>query len=386
MDSRLPAAAVCSVALFVGWAAGAPAEEVQPPRLIGVNYECLYHRYTTPDAVLRRDFERFRRDGLNVVSVHLYWQRLEGDVRGDYSGTGRFRGRTGPIYGDPFLAEVKRVIRLAHASGLQVLVTFHTLWNMSWCTPAYVKDPTCGECQTLAILRDPAMQDAFAATVAHAVDALKGTPGIWAWALLNEPWFWPKRLEPPYDRVDQRAMAVRLVERLAKIVKVKDGRPVTVRFVSMHTWRRPDGTTGHKNIFVDDWRWDARLIGALDFVSLNAYRPAESALHAEWRRILAENVRGIAQRFGKPVLITEFGSDSDDDAVQARNVEASIRFMQTLPVRGWLGWMWNSERETGGGCGKPGKGFNLCADDKGTPRRAYRVLTASATSRPSAAR
>jgi len=349
------------------------------PRFVGVNYECLYHRYTTPDPILQRDFARFRRDGLNVISLHLYWQRLEGNTRGDYGGQRRLKRWRGEIYGDPFLDQVKRVIRAAHGQGLRVLVTFHTLWNMAWCTPDYVKDPTCGKTQTLAILRDPGMQDAFVATVSHAIDALKGTPGIWAWALLNEPWYWPKTLEPPHDKIDQRQMAVRLVERLARIVKDKDGRPVTVRFVSMHTWKRPDGTTGWTNIFVRDWQWDERLFGVLDFVGLNAYRPEDPALHADWRRVTTENVRGVKRRFGKPVLITEFGADSDDDDRQSRRMSASIELFRTLPVCGWLAWMWNSEKETGGGCGKPGVGYNLCRDINGAPRAAYELLKASTT-------
>ncbi len=342
--------------------------------VVGVNYLSLYHRYTTPESVLRRDFSRFRRDGISVVSLSLHWQRLEGDKEGDFSGKFSMKGRRGELYGDPFLEQVRRVIRVADDCGLKVLVTFHTLWNEAWCTPNYVVDPVTGRVQTLAILRSEGMQDAFVKAVEHAVAKLAGEEGIWAWAVLNEPWYWPKKLPPPFERVDQRGMAIKLVRRLSEIVKGLDGRPVTVRFVNFHIWRRKDGGWGWKNIFVDDWGWDERLFSALDFVGLNAYMPKPEELRPAWRKVLTENVLGIRRRFAKEVLITEFGWPSDDDAEQARAYEEMLSVYKSLPLMGWLAWAWNSEKETGGGCLRPGMGFNLCKDFEGRPRRAYFVL------------
>ena len=111
---------------------------------VGVNYLSLYHTYRTPDAVLRRDFMRFKRDGLSVISLSLYWYRIEGDEPGDFSGANTTNGRRG-FYGDAFLERVKRVIEIAHRCGLRVIVSFHTLWgkrDSAWCTPDYVKDPS----------------------------------------------------------------------------------------------------------------------------------------------------------------------------------------------------------------------------------------------------
>ncbi|HID07744.1 MAG TPA: hypothetical protein EYP10_11435, partial [Armatimonadetes bacterium] len=303
---------------------------------------------------------------------------IEGDEPGDFSGANTTNGRRG-FYGDAFLERVKRVIEIAHRCGLRVIVSFHTLWgkrDSAWCTPDYVKDPLTGDNIGLAIVRSEQLKESFIRAMTHAIERLAGTDGIWAWAILNEPWYFPHKLPAPYQHIDQKEMFIDIIQRLAKVVKRVDGRPVTVRFVNMHTWRDARGKARFKNIFVEDWNWDNRLFDALDFISFNAYLPSDPSIYPAFVQTLKQNVQGCVKR-GKSVFITEFGFKSDDDAIQARAYERTIAVFQQLPLQGWLAWLWNSERELGGGAGKPGKGFNLSADVNGTPRRAYFVLAKS---------
>jgi hypothetical protein len=354
--------------LMLALAAAAPAQEA------GVNYLGRWHMYRTPEAILKRDFERFRRDGLTVIVVALYWYRLEGPQRGDFTGEAG-----GEFYGDRFLAEVKRVIETARASGLKVLVAFHTLWgdDSEWCTPAYVRDPVSGKRQGAAIYRSEEMEQAFLDATTHAVQFLRGTPGIWAWAVLNEPWYWPHTLPAPHEGIDQKASTIDLIGKLSRMVHDLDGRPVTAKFVNMHTWRNADGSAGWKNIFVEDWGWDQRLLDALDFVGLNAYRPDEPELVDVWQKTLTENVRGLRER-RKAVWITEFGTETNDDARQAEGVRLTTAFFRGLPVEGWIVWFWQSDQtERPDEFGYPGKGFNVCGDGEGDGRPGYEALVQS---------
>jgi hypothetical protein len=331
----------------------------------GVNYLSLYHLYSTKyttNEILRSDFSRFKQDGINVISLSLYWYRLEGNVRGSYDGSD---AKMGP-YGDRFLDDVKRVIGVAHEYGIEVLVTFHTLWgtDSSWCTPDYVIDPVSGKNIGLAIVRSEEMKGAFVDMVNHTVRYLAGTPGIWAWALLNEPWYWPHELDPPFDGINQNEGFIDLIQRLSTVVKESDGRPTTIRFASSS-----NGT----NIFVDDWGWDQRIFDALDFISFNAYMTIHPELVNAWMNITSTNVIGCVNR-GKRVWVTEFGYKSDDDTLQSSHIRQTVEFYTTLPIDGWIAWYWRSDAAPAGwqeNPGQIGKGMDLCASADGTPRPAY---------------
>jgi len=338
----------------------------------GVNYLSLYHLYSTTDDILRRDFSRFQKDGINVISLSLYWYRLEGNLRGSHDGI----HPDGSPYGRRFLDDVKRVIGIAHEYGIKVLVTIHTLWgedDSPWCTPDYVIDPVSGQNTGLAIVRSEDMKQAFIDMFNHTVRYLAGTPGILAWALLNEPWYWPHTLSPPYENINQKENFIDLIQKLSKIVKTLDGRLATVRFVNAHTWIGDDGVPRIKNIFIDDWGWDQRLFDALDFISFNAYIPEDSGLQDTWRNMTKENVVGSLQR-NKRIWITEFGSNSDNDAIQSDYCREMVEFYKTLPIDGWVAWFWRSDAAPPGwneNPGEMGKGFNLCASAEGLPRPAY---------------
>src|SRR3989304_7915544 len=90
----------------------------------GVNYNTV-RMFDVSDVILHRDFSRFQRDGINVISLSLYWYRLEGNTRGDYDGV----YADGTPYGSSFLEHVKRFIRVARIYELKVMVTFHTGWG-----------------------------------------------------------------------------------------------------------------------------------------------------------------------------------------------------------------------------------------------------------------
>lgn len=346
----------------------------------GVNYLSLYHMYSsehTTNDILHRDFSQFQRDGINVISLSLYWYRLEGNTRGDYDGEyKRFPEGIGGSYGERFLEDVKRAISIAHEYGIGVLVAFNTLWgsDSTWCTPDYVIDPVTGENIGLAVVRSEDMKQAFISMFNYTVRCLAHTPGIWAWAVLNEPWYWPHELPPPYQEVNQKENFIDLIKKLSDIVKTLDGKPITVKFPSTHTWIKADGVPMMKNIFVDDWSWDQRIFDALNFISFNSYITKHPELYSTWKNFTTEDIVGSFQR-SQRVWITECGLDSDNGTIQADNYRNMIDLYETLPIDGCIAWFWESDHDEPGIWGGPGRGMNVCADaNTGEGRQAYREL------------
>jgi hypothetical protein len=320
----------------------------------GINFLSEYHRYDPKfltDAVIDRDFSLFKSNDIGTISISLYWYRIE-DKRG--------------IYNDTFLSNIKRVCEIADSHGLRVLVTFHTLWSFNdsaWCTPDYVIDPVTGLNEGLAIVRDEDMRKAFLDMAQYTITYLKGTRGIWAYALLNEPWYYPRSLPAPYDKIDQRENFMTLIQAMADMVH-SSGSICTVRFVNVK-----DGTI---NLFETDFKWDSRIFSSLNFISFNAYLPSSSANVETWKTLTTYNVEGCKSR-GKLVWITEFGYLSDDDELQRQKILTSMNFFYTLRVEGVIPWFWRCDYIPKGydeNPGQVGKGMNLCKDFSGTPRPA----------------
>lgn len=340
------------------------AETVQQK---GINYQSVWHWYNsdyTTDDILHRDFSRFKNDGINYISLTLFWYRLEGDTRGDYGGTDEY----GTTYGEPFLDDVKRVIAVADQYGLKVMLSIHTLWgpDSTWCTPDYVIDPVTGLNEASAVVRSQEMRDAFIDMFFHTVDYLKGTQNIWCWAL-NEPWYWPNVLEPPFENIDQKENFITLFQEMNGIVESLDGRPFTVRFPSVHS--EPEYVT---DIFADNWGWDERIFMTLDFITFTTYLPDNPSLLEDWKFITSNNVAGSVQK-GSNVWIAEFGSDGDDNK-QAEDYRTMLGHLKTLPVEGIFPWTWRSD-VAGMEWDAPGMGYNICADaEAGLGRPAYQVF------------
>jgi hypothetical protein len=336
-----------------------------------------YHEYVpkyTTDTILNRDFAKFQKDGITVISLSLYWYRIEGNIKGSYDG----KLPDGSIYGDTFLANIKHVIAVANQYGIKVLVTFHTLWGdeSTWCTPDYVIDPVTGKNVGLAIVRSPEMRQAYINMVKHTTSYLAGTPGIWAWAVLNEPWYWG-RVSNEHDFVTSNGKTQRdnfliLFQDLSNTVKSNDGRPVTIRFCNAKEYKGSDGTPYVKNIFTDDWNMDSRLFNALDFVSFNVYPPNYSKNEANWQSITKTNIVDSSQR--KQVWITEFGDKSSNEIDQANAYASLISFFKTLPVTGIIAWQWTSGSVSDANSQST---WNLCSNSNtGKVKPAYNALVA----------
>jgi len=307
-----------------------------------VNYLTLYHLYDTPTEVLKRDFARFKNDGINIIVIVMYWYRLE-STQGKYN--------------QQFINNVIRVANLANGFGLRVMIDFHTLVGTedAWSNPSYVGSG-------MNLILSPPIGKAYVSMVKWALEQLKVLPNIWAYALLNEPWYWP------LDN-SRKNEWISLINTLSGTAKSIDKRPVTIRFIS--------------DLFERDWGWDSRLINALDFISLNAYIWPNAPNDIYWKNFgqyIAglSNIAEKARRLGKQIAITEFGYSTADDTLQAQMYQQYMDIFHSVSnLIGWASWEWDIGYDPNNPSWNAPGGFGISIPASGAPRPAYYVLAHS---------
>jgi len=326
---------------------------------VGVNYLSLYYMYSntyTANDTLRRDFNNFQQDGIDTISLCLPWYRLEGDTRGSYDGV--YADKT--PYGRRVLDNIKRIVQIAKEYDIKVIFTIHTLWgpdDSPWCTPDYVIDPISNKNIGLAVVRSEEMKQAFVDMFNYTVQYLVDTPGIYAFALLNEPWYWG-RTASEHDFITsngktQKENFIEIIQEMSNMVDQYYGCKKTIRFIC--------------SLFQRDWNWDQRIFDALDFISFNAY--PSPALGNSYLDLIRNNVEGCIQR-NKQVWITEFGYATSDDLEQQQVYRYAVSFFKTLPIEGYIAWFWRGDSSISNP-GSLGSGYNLCKNIEGEPRPAY---------------
>jgi arabinogalactan endo-1,4-beta-galactosidase len=324
------------------------AEAAKNPRptpvqkYIGVNYVTLYHAYDTPSTVLNRDFTKFQKDGINTIVILVFWYRVESAP---------------DVYNQEFINNVIRVCKVADKYGIKVMIDFHTLVGEgdTWSNPKYVG-------AAMNLITDTKIANRYIAMIKWTVGQLKSLPNIWAYSVLNEPWYWP--LEE-----SRKTNFINLIVNASAAVKSINNKPITVRFVAP--------------IFERDWSWNSRLLGALDFISLNAcvWENAPSAIY--WKNINEYTV-GLnylntqADKVGKKLVITEFGYETSDNALQAEKYRDYINVFKSIPsLMGWLSWGWDSGYDPNNPTWNAIGRFSIVEQVTGKPRPAYSILVSS---------
>ena len=308
-------------------------------RHVGVNYLTLYYFYDTSTNILERDFSMFKKDGIDTIAIAMCWYRLESS-----------KG----VYNQEFINNVIRVSNIASKYGLQVMINFHTLIGQrdSWSNPQYVD-------VAMNLITNPDIARAYVAMVKWAVTQLKALQNVWAYSVLNEPWYWP---------LDEwrKTNWINLIVDLSKTVKLVTNKPITVRFVA--------------DLFERDWGWDSKLLGALDFISLNTYASQSATNDIYWNDFdeLKAGLTSISQTAaaqGKQIVITEFGYETSDDTLQSDKYRAYTDiFKSTLNVIGWLSWGWDCEHDKNNPTWTACAQYSIVRQATGTPRPAYSVL------------
>ena len=316
-----------------------PVSAVSVPRHIGINYLTLYQKYDTPYSRLQHDFALFAKNGINTIAISLYWYRIE---------------LSEGAYDSQFISNVTRVVKIAETFGLSVMIDFHTLIGNSdaWSNPPYVGSG-------MNLITKPTVAADYVAMVSWAVTQLRGLPNIWAYSVLNEPWYWP--LTPL-----SKSNWINLIVQLTRTVKAIDPKPVTVRFIG--------------DIFERDWTWNATLIRSLDFLSINAYLSVNSSGPNYWNtwsnlRAGLGDIVQHASSLRTKVQITELGFPTPNDALQEAVYNQYSDVFKTLPnLSGWLSWGWDSSYDPNHPSWSAIGEYSIDARSTGIPRPAFYVL------------
>jgi hypothetical protein len=274
----------------------------------------------------------------------IYWYRVE-------SSQG--------VYNQQFINNVIRVCNVAAQYGLEVMIDFHTLIQESdaWSNPEYVG-------VGMNLIANSTTASSYVAMVSWTIRQLRGVPNIWSYAVLNEPWYWP--LEQW-----RKTNWINLSVDLSRAVKAITDRPVTIRFVGA--------------LFERDWNWNSTLLGALDFISLNAYVQPEQPWEIYWRTFdqYKTGLTNLAQKalsLGKPVAITEFGANTSSDSEQMEWYQKYLAIFRSTPgLMGWFTYGWDSGYDPNNPNFTQIGDYTICDRLTGTPRPAYYVLESGKT-------
>jgi hypothetical protein len=76
---------------------------------------------------------------------------------------------------------------------------------------------------------------------------------------------------------------------------------------------------------------------------------------------------------GKKIVISEFGTGTNNDVVQAYKMKEMVKVFQDLKITEWSAFMWRADQSYGVP-DKPGEGYNLALNENGDPRLAFNFL------------
>jgi hypothetical protein len=179
---------------------------------------------------------------------------------------------------------------------------------------------------------------------------LKDIPNIHSWQMMNEPY----RREWAAD-VSVEAW-LELWGEMKTVFKMHSDKPVSIRFAE-------DSLS--KSFHFDH---DPRIYELLDYVSINWYE-------VNTVENLTKTVADI-RKYGKTVMISEFGYETPDDLTQQVKVDGYIALFQRLGISEVTAFFWRADYAKGEPS-PPGQGYNLAKDVYGTPRPAFFTLRAS---------
>lgn len=298
----------------------------------GVNYFSTHNHYEPfylTDEVLNRDFGFFQSRGLKYVTLCAIWKYLEPELG---------------VYNEEAIDDIARVCSVASQYNLKVNINFYTMMGEGslkmpeWLSPRKFET---------VFLNETAHQ-AWLDFLDHCASRLNNEE-IWSWHMMNEPY----RREWACDvSIDD---FIQLWTEMKAVFKSYSDRPVSVRFAA--------------NSIEPSYHFnnDPRLYTLFDYLAVNYYE--EFCPPENFTRIIS-----TAQQNNCPVIVTEFGSETDDDAAQTSEYQEILTLFRNLGITDCIAWMWRADYNSDNP-EPPGIGFNLAKYTDGTPRPAFNLLT-----------
>ncbi|MGD0804343.1 MAG: hypothetical protein ABSA11_09750 [Candidatus Bathyarchaeia archaeon] len=290
----------------------------------GLNYLSTnwhYEEKYLPNDTIQRDFNLFRNEGISNITLAIVWSSIESQ-----------KG----VYNDDALRDIIRVCKIAQRYNISVTIDFHTLMhNNSFTMPSWL---TPRKFET--VITDPMARQSWLNFINHCVSQLGNVTNISSWQMMNEPAIadWAVQVKI--------ADFTQLWREMRSTIRTSSNKPISIRFGG--------------DALSTDFKYDPSIAEICDYISINYYQD-----------IGFNALTNIVQHYsGKKIVISEFGSGTNDDAVQGYQIKEMVQIFQELKISEWNAYMWRADQSYGVP-DLPGGGYNLALNDSGEPRLAF---------------
>jgi endo-1,4-beta-mannosidase len=265
----------------------------------GLNYLSSSNRFYQSDAVTEADFAFFKAQGITDLSIRIFWKSVveDSNVIGNY----------------------KRLLAVADEYGLNVQLDFWTQFpdedDEDWSKPAFLTS-------TYDIIRVPEAKQMWLDFVASTMLELKPFGCIRSWTMMNEPF-------------DNRASDIPLFYQCwseqYRLMKSIDDRPVSIRFaLGASPW------SGEFSKYLAFY--------VCDYIAITVYLdpsdPGSSRWGSTWR--MFDKCVSDCKRANKPLIISEFGTDTGSDEDKRVWYEKSLDLFINKGIQKAYGWSWQT--------------------------------------------
>jgi hypothetical protein len=296
-----------------------------------------------PDSTLDRDFKFFSDNNIKTLTLAIIWTHIE------------------PLYQNynfSALGEIKRVCKFAAKYDISVVIDFHTIMqtspnrDYSWTMPSWFSPRLFN-----TVFTNNTIRQAWLDFLSNCTYYLKDVNNIDSWQMMNEPFRGSWACNASIDEF------MHLWTEMKTAIKNSSDKPISIRFAE-YGFRSPL-----------QFNMDYRIYDVCDYISLNYYENENSS-----PQYLTESIAEI-RNHGKNVVISEFGSETDNDISQQAKTKEIADLFKWLNVSLATAFFWRSDYNSPNPT-PPGQGLNLAKTTEGEPRPAFYELTIAATQTP----
>jgi len=275
----------------------APVSSPQDPSLEGgLNYLSASNRFYQGDSITRNDFEFFKVNNINFVSIRIFWKSFAEDH-------------------DNLIKNYNRLLAVADYYNIRVQFDFWTQFGQSAPTPLFLTS-------TYDIIRNATAKQQWFSFVSEAMNEFKSHDSIESWTMMNEPYI---------NEAADKELFYQCWTEQRELMKSIDSRPVSIRFA----------------LGSSPWSGDFDTIEVFkvcDYIAINEYLDPSNTSYSRWGSnwSMFDQCVTDCKTAGKPLIISEFGSDSGDDEAKRVWYEQSLSLFKSEGIRKAYAWAWQT--------------------------------------------
>jgi len=262
----------------------------------GLNYLSGSNRFYQEDSVTESDFAFFKANNISSLSIRIVWKSFVEDH-------------------DNVTSNYKRILTIAEDYGLKVQFDFWTWFNESSPKPTFLTS-------VYDTIRNSTAKQLWLDFVSEVINEFKSYDCVESWTMMNEP-----LIKMPSDE----ALFYQCWNDQRTLMKSIDSRPVSIRFA----------------LGDSPWSGDfnkSEVFQLCDYIAINEYLdPSDESYTIKggnWT--MFNECVSDCENNHKPLVITEFGSDTGDDADKRMWYEQSLALFKSKGIQKAYSWAWQT--------------------------------------------